>query len=432
MAIAFPAFILSSETGVHRMTLVQAEQSFLKNNLELLAAKFNIEASKGEILQAALWDNPELYLEQNVYNWKTHRYFDISRKGESIIQVQQLFVMGDKRRKRVQLARLNTQVSEYQFYNLLRSLRAELRTDFLALFYMRRILGVYNRSIDSIRFTTQYAEKSFLDRDILLTEVLRLKSILFKLESDRSDLLNDISQREAKLQILLNDPDFYKDNMQFEFLVDEEQTMKSRPSDWNLESIYQQAFQNRPDLRAAKVEIQMAEVNLALQEAQKIPDLTLGANWDRAGNYINNYYGVSASIKLPVLNQNQGNIRKAMGDLSAKKVQYQSLEKQVENEIRVAFKRAEEKDRLYRDFRGKFAEQYRDLAALMTENYRKRYLSILEFADFYETYLNSLREIVRLEIDRVDAIENLNYVSGKVVWQLQPITMEVSSPVDTK
>ena len=57
----------------------------------------------------------------------------------------------------------------------------------------------------------------------------------------------------------------------------------------------------------------------------------------------------------------------------------------------------------------------------MISNYEKRYLTIIEFADFFETYRSSIQQMLKLQIDRVESIENLNYSVGKNILNIQPL-----------
>jgi outer membrane protein, heavy metal efflux system len=82
--------------------------------------------------------------------------------------------------------------------------------------------------------------------------------------------------------------------------------------------------------------------------------------------------------------------------------------------------RALEKDRVYRSFRNSFTEEYKELSKLMVSNYQKRYLTIIEFADFFETYRNSIIQVLKLQTERISAIEKLNYSVGKTILSIQP------------
>ena len=121
----------AARTDTVAITLREAEERFLKNNLQLLAGRFNIDAAKAEVYQAGLWSNPNISIEQNAYNKFTRRYFDMTKTGNTEVQLQQLILLAGKRDKQIRLAEINSQIAENSFYDLLRALKFELRTEFL-------------------------------------------------------------------------------------------------------------------------------------------------------------------------------------------------------------------------------------------------------------------------------------------------------------
>jgi len=187
------------------ITLQQAEERFLKNNLQLLAARFNIDAAKAAVVQAELWNNPNISIEQNAYNKFTKRYFDVTKTGNTDIQLQQLILLAGKRDKQIRLAEINSQIAENSFYDLLRALKFELRTNFFDLYFLQQSLAFYNETIPNVRKTVAATEVIYQKRSILLSEVLRLKSLLFSLENERLGLLNQVSEIEHGMGVLLRD-----------------------------------------------------------------------------------------------------------------------------------------------------------------------------------------------------------------------------------
>ena len=69
-----PLFSQGSEqnSDSKSLTMMEAETLFMKNNLLLLAAKFQIEAKRALIIQARLYANPNIFMEQNTFNAFKH------------------------------------------------------------------------------------------------------------------------------------------------------------------------------------------------------------------------------------------------------------------------------------------------------------------------------------------------------------------------
>ena len=159
----------------------------------------------------------------------------------------------------------------------------------------------------------------------------------------------------------------------------------------------------------------MDETNLALQRALRVPDVTVGGRWARAGSYIPDYFALSVSVDLPFFNRNQGNIEAAECAVRADDATRLFAEQKVEREVTNAYHRALQSDDLFRRFDKKFMEEYTTLVEGMITNYEKRNISIMVFTDFYESYRTSMLQMNKLQSDRIDAIEVLNYAVGTTI-----------------
>ena len=89
------------------LTLKEAEQRFLKCNLSLLAERYNVDIAQARLLQAGLFDNPVISFEQNVYNRLNGKYFDFGKKGESVVEIEQVIRLTGQRNKQIRLEKIN-------------------------------------------------------------------------------------------------------------------------------------------------------------------------------------------------------------------------------------------------------------------------------------------------------------------------------------
>jgi cobalt-zinc-cadmium efflux system outer membrane protein len=391
--------------------MADAERRFLAGNLHLLAARFNLDAARAAVVQARLWSNPNVQIEQNVYNQLTKRYFDITKTGNTDVQIQQLFLLAGKRDKQIRLAEINTEIAEHSLYEILRALRLELRCDFYDLFFLQQSLSFYDESLRLLRNTVTGVERVYAKRSILLGEVLRLKALLFSLVNERLALLNRAEEVQGGLRLLLRDTSrahvFYVPLVRSGSL--DSVTVDSR----GLDQLIAEARERRPDFKIAGATVAFEETNLALQHALAVPDVTLGGLWSRAGSYIPDYFAVTVAVDLPLFNRNQGNILVSEKTLEADRANRDNIGRTVEKEVTVAFRRAVETDSAYRGFDRKFTGEYTTLVEGMVTNYLKRNMTVIEFTDFYESYRTAMLQMNQLQNDRVDAFEGLNYATGE-------------------
>ena len=112
-----------------RLTLQQAEDQFIKSNLQLMAQKMGITESKAYELQASLRPNPSIYVEHMPYNFARNEVggFTNNINAQQSVQFQQLIEMAGKRGKRIELARLGTEQAENQFLILVQCIVCFIR-----------------------------------------------------------------------------------------------------------------------------------------------------------------------------------------------------------------------------------------------------------------------------------------------------------------
>lgn len=103
MKKCIPFFLLTSMFAFsqHRMTMEECEEAFRKNNLELLAQQYNINLADADIMQAKIWDLPEVTFQANAYNPEGKRFFDIGKSKNATIQ--QLIYLGGKKKMKLNL-----------------------------------------------------------------------------------------------------------------------------------------------------------------------------------------------------------------------------------------------------------------------------------------------------------------------------------------
>ncbi len=404
-----------------RLSLSKAEKMFVQNNLMLLSAKFQIDMKKASVMQAGLYANPTIGVDQGIFRDGTDRYFDTTRSGQTAIQVQQLFLLGGKIDKRIKVAEIGKKISEEMFYDLLRALKLQLRTSFFQLYYLRQAIGFYDESIHALQKTATLADKSYKSRAILLSELLRLKALIFFLSNERTELMIQSKEKEANLRVLLNSKDL--EGLAIAPIVEPDILDNIPLENLKIANVIDTAFENRPDLKIAIQSVKLEEANIQLQNANAIPDIAFGPYYNRQGTAYPNYWGITAQVTVPIFDRNQGNIQAAEKALLAKRAELQNVRIQVENEISIIYSKAIEKDKLYKTFKDKFTEDYKKLSMQMIKNYEKRYLTVIEFADFFETYRTSILQMIKLQTDRVEAIEGLNYSVGKNILNIQS-TME--------
>ncbi|MGZ3853713.1 MAG: TolC family protein [Flavisolibacter sp.] len=394
-----------------RLTLPEAEQLFLQKNLSLLAEKYNIDIAKAQIIQARLYNNPNFQFSGTIYNPEQKKFFDLSKEtGEYIVGAQQLILLAGKRNKQIKLAETNATLGENRFFDLLRTLRFSLRSDFYQAYFIQNSINAYDKQIRSLERLNQTYEQLLAKGVVTLKDAVRIKSLLYSLKAEQTSLQNQFNDVNAEMQLLL------QSNQKIIIPVSNIDVASLPPvRELSLQSLTDSAYTNRYDLRQAQNTLLYSEQNYTLQKALATPDLNVGAQFDKRGSFVENASFFNLAIDLPFFNRNQGNIKAAKLTIDQNKLLVEKQTQIVQNDVQHAYANAITTDNMLKSVDSNFRGQFEQLLVSMTENFEKRNISLLEFTDFYDTYKQNVLQMNQLQNARMQAIENLNFAIGKTI-----------------
>ncbi len=407
LALGWLTFPLLFASDTLSLNLAQTEARFLQKNFILLAGKYDIDIAKALTKQAGLWANPTVYLEQNIYNQYTDKPFDISNTGQSAFQVQQLIYLAGKRNKRIQAQKYQAQITEYQFYDLMRSLRYELANNFYGLYFTMQKRFALEKQISPLSTLSVAYEEQLRKGNVSLKEVARLKALLFELETERLSFVNQELDYRGSLNVLLAIP---SDSILNPLYTE-------GTSEWiekkRLQDLQSEALTNRYDLKAAQTDIKSQEAGYSLERSKRVPDVSVGYLYDRAGSYIYNYNAVTLNFTLPAFDRNQHYIKIAKYKVDQSRLNYSLLNFTVENEVAQAYQKLLQVNNTFKTISGILIGDLEKLQSAIIENYQKKNITLIEFVDFYESYKNNIENFLEAKLARETTIEELNFAVGK-------------------
>ncbi len=386
-----------------------AEKQFLEKNLSLIASHYSIDVNKALIFQARLWSNPNFQIGQGAYNTASHKFFELSGVNSiQSAQIQQLFLLAGKRNKQIKIAATNLQISEYSFFDLIRTLKAQLRGDFYSIYYLQKSVKVYDEEINSLSKIAKVFSQQVVNGNISKKEEIRIRSQLFSLQNEFVLLKQQIIGYQSDLNLLLQSHNIYY----FPVL----DTSKSQDLNFNRLTIAQlvdTALTYRYDLKISEADVTMGQQNLALQKALAFPDVSLGLSYASNGSAAPNYFQLFAGIDLPFFNRNQGNIKSSQFLLQQNIALLKNQKLTVENEVYKTYAIILQNQLVFKDYTPQFLLDFNRLIKEVFKNYQNRNISLLEFLDFYDSYKQNTLQSNILALNQINAIEQLNFVVGR-------------------
>lgn len=396
-------------------TLQDLERQCLTQNLNLLARQYNIDLGKAAQLQARLWMNPTLNLEQNFYNTETQAVLPLGSGGQKIVGLSQVFQLAGQRNKLFRVEALRTKMAEYAVFDLMRTLRYELRSRCYAIYYAEQNLERYKASIRSLRQTVELYKAQYQKGNVPLKDVVRLSALVFDLENEREALELELVEHQAVVRTLLGDSSGRYYHLQLSGRL----FQGVRVGQYVAEQLLDSAVLNRHDLRLQHTNVEMQSANLSLQKALAVPNLEAGVLYDQAGSYVRNYTAFTLQMDLPVWNRNQGNIRAAQVLVRQGQAEVTAAEQQIWQEVQAAHGQAVQIENHFAQMDTSFFDNYDRLIAGVRENYEKKNISLIEFIDFYENYKKTMVDYTNWELKRAQAIERLNYTIASSLFKTE-------------
>ena len=409
------SFVLvhSQETNTLKLTGKQVESLFLQNNLSLIAEKMNIDLAEAEIVQAKLWENPELSISDlNLWSTSSQRedetippvFGKFMKNTQFSIELSQLIQTANKRGRLIRREKVGKQIAEKEFEEFLRALKLELRQSISEVLYLQHYVTVLDKQQTSYLELIETYKKLVAQGNLAKAELIRLQSAELEIENDQYETQTELNENLSTLKVLLNlEPDV---DLQ---LVEENVTYK-RPSDLILPELLSLAEANRPDMQTAKLQTEYFDKSLAYEKSLRVPDITISAAYDRRGGVWRDFIGFGISIDLPVFDRNQG---------AAKINRQQSLvnarleQNKLQHEVAAAYNNYMLAYKLYT--KANDADLLSEITK-MQEVYNKylvnKTISMLEYLDFMEAYTANFQTMLASKKHLANQFQELQFTIG--------------------
>src|SRR6478736_4074109 len=406
--IVFFAWIASSHlvnAQDSALTVVQAKDRLLKKNFYLLAAYYEVSQAEAQVVQAKLWYNPTVSWNQEAYNQVQKEYFRASNQYE--LQINQTISIAGRHTNTVKLSKLNLEINKVQFANVIRSLLFELTDNYNNLSALEAKAELYDEVLASYLRLIAASKKELEVGAISVTEDLRIKSEYIAVRSQAIDNANQKEQYLSQLRTLLQYP---KDTI---FQV--AQKIPLFNDNLLLDSLISRSMQARPDLKASNLLQEYQLQNLKLQRSLAVPDLSIGYDYDKGGNYIQNYNGLVLNMPLPLFNRNQGNIKVAKANIKQSELQRDYLKITISNQVIAAYNQYKKNYEGLTNYTDEYLNSLTQLHRNTNTYFQKRDISLLEFIDYQRIYISTNIQLIELRQQFLNSVNNLNFSVGETV-----------------
>jgi cobalt-zinc-cadmium efflux system outer membrane protein len=323
------------------LTLQEAVDLFMKQNLQLVAARYDIDTAEAEKITARLRPNPEFQISSS--DLPTNLSGPLVHEQTYDYGITQTFELGGKRGKRIDVANANADLARGQFEQVVWQLTNDLKRKYYTVLLNESLLGLAKEN-----------QKTFDEILKDSSELVRVGEIagldLKRLEVEKLKFDTDVANSERDYEVALRDLRFTLGGDYRAMDIAVAGGLDYQPYSFSFTDLREKSLAARPDLKAAQLGERAADASIRLQNAQKIPDLNLGAGIEQVPEGTNSFF-FGVGIALPIHDRNQGERAKALIEKQKAQNQEQLLTNQVLSDVDkalVAFDMQKRRVELYR------------------------------------------------------------------------------------
>jgi cobalt-zinc-cadmium efflux system outer membrane protein len=376
------------------LTLADAIAIFHRHGFDLLLAEAAEQSARGEFLAAQAWPNPVLSAGGgHAFTYDPHQ---CDQAGCSATQISAglsdqglLFdLLIGKRRLGIEVSQAALRAAQQSRADADRTLTALLEQQYVQTVAARAALTLARELAASTRRTSEIVAARRRAGEVSEADAARADTSALEAEQAVDAAEQGVENSRAQLAFLLG-----VRHGQASFEV-EEHLPAFQPSATlvgeDVESLVALARAHRPDLAAAEAQVKSAEAALALARRQRVPDVTVTANYQQQGHGQDAIqpptlsFGVS--LPVPVLYRNGGEILKAESALHAQEIQRDKLDAQLATDVRTAWATfASARSRVER-MESRLLDRARKARDLVAYQYEKGAVSLFERLDAERTF----------------------------------------------
>lgn len=412
-------FAQLQQSDTLKLNRQQYEELFLKQNLLLIAERFNINQADALLLQAKLWPNPSISVE-DVNLWSTKKqlanldsplppiFGNLAANTQFSVEVEQLIQTAGKRKKLMAMEHVAVDLAKQQFENLLRNLKFEFRNNLTRLQYLQLYKNVFIQQQSSVENLLRSYQKQVENGNVSQGEFIRLKGLQLELSKEVNDLAKESNEVETELKVLLNITSSTSLFVAEDDFIPQTSALKTL----RLETLYQHALEYRPDVKIADLENSHYARLFTYEKAQRVPDVNIMGSYDRGGGIWPSFIGFGLAIDIPLFDRNQGNIKYAKLGMDQTKVLLNEKQVRVRAEVSQGYKDLLASIALYESIDPQYEQTLDQLLNSYIRNFANRNISLLEYLDFQNAYLENKKIILESQRDINLHLEELNYTTG--------------------
>lgn len=386
------------------LTLNEALLKVLKLNPDLEALRYEVKSKDGEIYQQSRLANPEFEFELENFAG-TGELSGFGRSEYSVLLSQEI-PTGKKRSLSIGIAKVSKTITELILKKKGADLLLEAKKMFYELYFLQEKIALKRRQVSQIENFRQQILKRVKAGKTSPLELSRIKIYLLRKKTDLRSTISEFNSTGVYLASLWGEESFFYKSVFAgysgweKFIISNEMNIISELN---------------PDLVLLKKVIRQHEVELRLEKAIRIPDISISGGIKRHSESGLTAFTAGLSIPVPVFDNNKGGVSTA-GYLVDKAVtELRSEELRIQSELTAKFRALItelENTRIYKD---EIIPESENTLKIISEAYAMGRSDYLEVIDVYDSVYEINEEYIQSIRDRRIEMAEIERLNGRIL-----------------
>jgi len=396
-------------SGVSSVDLVRRA---LRSNRELAAAQLLITRARARLVQARLFPNPSLDLQQA-------RGTGESTDSDISLGIAMPIELGGKRSSRIAITEAELRAAEAEFNDRRRRSIADVMNAYIDALAALRELDVIARLNDLDVETGKYVQARVSEGDASPLEMNLLRVEIERLRARRILLRGNVDAAMMRLRNLVGMP--LDEALRFRQDFSASKNRGEPPA--TVDEAVQIALSRRPDLQLARFNEMAAEANVRAARAQAFPDITAFTKYDKSKSNIESspvgfiadpdrHLGFGVSISLPFFNRAQGLRAEAGAAVEQARHQREFIESVIRTDVASAHRRVTAADQATSTYQTGVIDASTENFGVIQAAYKLGEFRITDLIAERRRLTDSQREFTELLAERQRALADLNTAMG--------------------
>lgn len=399
------------------VSLDQAIDRLIKENLDLRGKSFEIPQAEADILNAGLRANPVFYADAQLVPYGRYTKNRPGGQTQYDVNVSYPLDVSRKRAARTLYATRAKRVIEAQYQDAVRSAIDLLYTTYLNVLSARQSVRYAENGVKGYVQLYNVTLELFRKDQITWADVLSVKGKLEAAEVGLIDAREGLKKTKRDLATLLNIPAEQAEATEVRGTIQD-----FAPPPPPVDELIRMALALRPDIVSFRLGVKTAEANVRLQLANRYTDVYVLAQPYTLQD--NTPYGLKSPVSwalgvtmpLPVYNRNQGAIARAKLNVSQSQVEMANLERQVATDVQQTLSEYEVTKRMV----AKVRQELEPAARVVRDTTKRLYLggevNVVAYLNAQREYNDVIKQLLDVVVRHRRSMLALNTVIGQRIF----------------